>query len=110
MAFLQGTVPYQQYITRNGTYSIVQILKERDYHTVAIHPYDKTGYSRYRVYPRLGFDEFLDVSDFEDAELIRDRYISDRDSYEKVIEEFEKIEETGKQAFIFNVTSRTQWI
>lgn len=104
MAFLQGTVPYQQYITRNGTYSIVQILKERDYHTVAIHPYDKTGYSRYRVYPRLGFDEFLDVSDFEDAELIRDRYISDRDSYEKVIEEFEKIEETGKQAFIFNVT------
>lgn len=104
MAFLQGAVPYQQYITRNGTYSITQILKARDYHTVAIHPYDKTVYSRYRVYPRLGFDEFLDVSDFEDAELIRNRYISDRDSYEKVIEEFEKIEETGKPAFIFNVT------
>ena len=104
MAFLQGAVPYQQYITRNATYSIAQILKARDYHTVAIHPYDKTGYSRYRVYPRLGFDEFLDVSDFENAELIRDRYISDRDSYEKVIEEFEKIEETGKPAFIFNVT------
>lgn len=104
MAFLQGAIPYQQYITRNGTYSIAQILKARGYHTTAIHPYDKRGYNRAQVYPKIGFETFLDVSDFEDAELIRDRYISDRDSYKKVIEEFETIRQTGQPAFIFNVT------
>lgn len=104
MAFLQGSIPYQQYITRSGTYSIAQILKARGYHTTAIHPYDKRGYNRYQVYPRIGFESFLDVSDFEDAELIRDRYVSDRDSYQKVIEEFEKIRQSGQPAFIFNVT------
>lgn len=104
MAFLQGSIPYQQYITRNGTYSIAQILKTRGYHTTAIHPYDKRGYNRAQVYPKIGFETFLDVSDFENAELIRDRYISDRDSYKKVIEEFEKIRQSGQPAFIFNVT------
>ncbi|WP_370824250.1 LTA synthase family protein [Clostridium sp.] len=104
MAFLQGSIPYQQYITRNGTYSIAQILKTRGYHTTAIHPYDKRGYNRAQVYPKIGFETFLDVSDFENVELIRDRYISDRDSYKKVIEEFEKIRQSGQPAFIFNVT------
>lgn len=104
MAFLQGSIPYQQYITRNGTYSIAQILKTRGYHTMAIHPYDKRGYNRAQVYPKIGFETFLDVSDFENAELIRDRYISDRDSYKKVIEEFEKLRQSGQPAFVFNVT------
>ena len=41
---------------------------------MAIHPYDKRGYNRAQVYPKIGFETFLDVSDFENAELIRDRY------------------------------------
>ncbi|WP_432630053.1 LTA synthase family protein [Brotaphodocola sp.] len=104
MSFLQGSVPYQQFITRNGTYSIAQILKARGYHTIGIHPYDKTGYNRYQVYPRLGFDEFLDIDDFSNPDLVRDRYISDKTSYEKVIEEFEKNKESNQPVFIFNVT------
>ena len=104
MEFLQGTIPYQQFINKDGTYSIAQILKARGYHTIGIHPYDKNGYSRYKVYPRLGFDEFLDIADFDNPELVRDRYVSDEASYEKVIEEFEKNKDSGKPAFIFNVT------
>lgn len=104
MEFMIGTIPYQQFINKNGTYSITQILKARGYHTIGIHPYDKSGYGRYRVYPRLGFDEFLDLQDFDNPELIRDRYASDKASYEKVIEEFEKNKNSGKPAFIFNVT------
>ena len=73
-------------------------MKTRGYHTTAIHPYDKRGYNRAQVYPKIGFETFLDVSDFENAELIRDRYISDRDSYKKVIEEFEKILKVGQDA------------
>lgn len=105
MFFLRGgSVPFQQYVNRNGIYSITQILKTKGYHTIGIHPYDKKGYSRYRVYPRLGFDEFLDIDDFDNLELIRDRYASDRTSYEKVIEEYEKNQEQGQPIFIFNVT------
>ncbi|WP_432626953.1 LTA synthase family protein [Brotaphodocola sp.] len=104
MEFLQGTIPYQQFINKNGTYSIAQILKARGYHTIGIHPYDKSGYGRYRVYPRLGFDEFLDLQDFDNPELVRERYASDKASYEKVIEEFEKNQSSGKPVFIFNVT------
>lgn len=104
MEFLQGTIPYQQFINKDGTYSIAQILKARGYNTIGIHPYSKNGYGRYRVYPRLGFDEFLDIADFDNPELVRDRYTSDEASYDKVIEEFEKNQSSGKPAFIFNVT------
>lgn len=85
MAFLPGMVPYQQ-IIKNNTSSIVRLLKNRGYATVAIHPYDKMGYSRFRVYPQMGFDEFLDFDDFSDYALERDEFITDLDSYKKVIE------------------------
>ena len=104
MSFLPGALPYQQYVTRDGTYGITQILKARGYKTIAIHPYDGRGYNRYRVYPRLGFDEFLDIDDFENPELVRDEYTSDRCSYQKIIEKYEENQGSGNPAFIFNVT------
>lgn len=103
MGFMPGTVPYQQYIL-GKTYSLVDIVKNLGYYASAIHPYDKKGYNRYKVYPYLGFDEFIDIEDFENAELVRDRYISDSSSYEKVIQTFERIKKSGVPAFIFNVT------
>ena len=104
ISFLPGSLPYQQYVTKDGTYCITQILKARGYKTIAIHPYDGKGYNRYRVYPRFGFDEFLDINDFEDPELVRNLYTSDRCSYEKIIEKFEENQGSGNPAFIFNVT------
>lgn len=104
MAFLSGTVPYQQFILRKGTYSIAQLLKARGYHTIGIHPYYKKGYSRFKVYPLLGFDDFLDIDSFSDPELVRNLYPSDQDSYEKVIEQYEQNQSFDKPLFIFNVT------
>ena len=93
-------VPFQQ-IIKNDTSSLVGLLKDRGYTTVAIHPYDKMGYSRFRVYPQLGFDVFLSFDDFKDFTLERDEYISDLDSYRKVIEVFEDNKETDDPIFIF---------
>ena len=104
MSFLSGTVPYQQFVLRDGTYSIAQVLKHRGYHTIGIHPYDKKGYSRYKVYPLLGFDEFLDIDSFNSPELVRGIYPSDHSSYEKVIEQYEQNKASGEPLFIFNVT------
>ncbi len=103
MGFLPNSVPYQQYIHQD-TYSFANTLKNLGYHTIALHPYDKMGYSRYRVYPHLGFEEFIDESDFENPELARDIYITDEESYEKIIELFEDNQDLNKPLFIFNVT------
>jgi phosphoglycerol transferase MdoB-like AlkP superfamily enzyme len=97
----QNCVPYQQFVT-DPRDSLAETLKAQGYYNIAIHPYEASGYKRDLVYPLLGFDEFLSMEDFKDPEYIRN-YISDRSSYQKIIEEYEA---KGKDqpVFIFNVT------
>jgi phosphoglycerol transferase MdoB-like AlkP superfamily enzyme len=94
-------VPYQQFVTE-PTDSLATTLKAQGYYNIAIHPYKASGYKRDLVYPLLGFDEFLSEEDFTDPKRIRS-YISDQESYEKIIEQYET---KGKDSplFIFNVT------
>lgn len=47
--------------------SLATLLKALGYRTVCIHPYPASFYLRDRVYPKLGFDEFLDIRAFEGA-------------------------------------------
>jgi phosphoglycerol transferase MdoB-like AlkP superfamily enzyme len=47
--------------------SLASYLKRLGYRTVCIHPYPASFYQRDRVYPRLGFDEFLDIRAFDDS-------------------------------------------
>ncbi len=97
----QNSVPYQQFITA-PTASLASTLKEQGYYNIAIHPYQGSGYKRDLVYPLLGFDEFLTEQDFTAPERIRS-FISDKESYSKIIEEFES-KGKDKALFIFNVT------
>lgn len=97
----KNSVPYQQFVT-DTTDSLAATLKSQGYHNIAIHPYKRTGYKRDIVYPLLGFDEFLSMEDFNQPELIRS-YISDRESYRKIIEQYEDRKDEGP-LFIFNVT------
>ena len=100
--FQSGSYPMLQYV-HSKTESLASILSAQGYETVGIHPYYGSGWGRSRAYPLFGFDRFLDVEDFgDDAEILR-RYISDKSSFEKVIEQFEnKSEDTP--LFCFNVT------
>jgi phosphoglycerol transferase MdoB-like AlkP superfamily enzyme len=97
----QNSVPYQQFITE-PTDSLASTLKNQGYYNIAIHPYAPTGYKRDLVYPLLGFDEFLSMEDFDNPEYIRS-YISDKASYQKIIEQYET-KGTKQPLFIFNVT------
>ena len=97
----QGSVAYQQYVQKE-TPSLASYLKELDYYTVAIHPYYASGWDRDRVYPLLGFDEFLSQDDFTNPKRIRN-YISDESSFAKIIELYENKKE-GEPLFVFNVT------
>ncbi len=104
IGFIPGTIPYQQFVLQASP-ALPELLKEQGYQTTAIHPYDKSGYGRDRVYPLLAFDEFLDIRAFDpDLPRIRNRYLSDADSYRKVIEVFEKNKQGNRPKFIFNVT------
>lgn len=103
MGFISSmSVPYQQYI-HEPTNSLATTLKSIGYSSTAIHPYYKEGWNRNKVYPLLGFEDFITIDDFKEPEILRGRYISDAEDFKKVIETYEKKKEDGK-VFIFNTT------
>ena len=102
MAFLpSGSVPYQQYISEELP-SLAGGLKAEGYRTIAMHPYHASGWKRNEVYPLLGFDEAYFKPDFKNPEIIR-KYVSDRSSYAKIRELYEK-KDADEKLFVFNVT------
>lgn len=102
MAFLpQGSVPYQQYLKRTHS-SLASHLKDLGYETIAMHPYNSTGWDRNKVYPLMGFDEMYFIKDYENPEKIR-KYASDKACYDKIIETYES-KADGTPLFVFNVT------
>lgn len=89
MTFMnEGAVPYQQALAGMDSFpSIVSLLKSRGYVTTAIHPFDKTFYNRNKVYPVLGFDQFIsqDTIKYTDR-LSSSGFISDMSAVKEVID------------------------
>lgn len=100
--FLNG-IPYTSLIPQNDSVpSIAKILKQKNYNTTAIHPYNGTMYKRNVVYPNLGFEKFIDIDKMQNTEKIDDAdYISDNFAFEKI---FETLQKTDKPDFIHLVT------
>ena len=55
--------PYRKF-ARAGVPTVASELKKRGYRTLCIHPFASTFYDRDKVFPALGFDEFIDISAF----------------------------------------------
>lgn len=105
MAFLPGGSVAYQYQVKDELGSLTTTLKEQGYQGMkALHPYLASGYNREVVYPLLGFSDFLSDVDFKEPEMLR-RFISDKENYKKVIEEYEKAKEKDSTPYyMFNVT------
>lgn len=102
MAFLpQGSVPYQQYLKKEQE-SLASHLKSLGYRTIAMHPYNSTGWDRNKVYPLLGFDEMYFIRDYKSPEKIR-KYVSDKACYDKIIALYEEKSDDAP-FFVFDVT------
>ena len=102
MQFLpQGSVPYQQYL-QSSEPSLASYLKDLGYHTIAMHPYNASGWERNRVYPLVGFEEFLSLKNFTGIKKIR-QYVSDETCFNTIIRLFNR-KKAGEPLFIFNVT------
>lgn len=120
-----GYVPYLQCIN-GSTQSIASELTEIGYATGGIHPYFGQEYRRSEVYKFLGLQNNTFGKDFsteEGKEVIGDLtlmgnnknnfgsdleyvrgFISDRECYNKILENVDDNIENGKKSFIFAVT------
>ncbi|MDO4975723.1 MAG: sulfatase-like hydrolase/transferase [Eubacteriales bacterium] len=105
LAFLpDNSVPYQLFL-RNKTAGLTSTLKDQGYGPCyALHPYYNTGYSRYKIYPLMGFDHFYCSDDFSVFTDTVNYHITDYEDYRKLISLYESDKEDGKPFYMFNVT------
>lgn len=92
--------PYRK-LARQEVPTIAGQLRQLGYRTVCVHPYHASFYTRHLVYPRLGFDEFIDIESFRDVEKTGP-YIGDVALAEKVCA---LLQQTSSQPlFVFVIT------
>ena len=105
LAFLpDNSVPYQLFL-RSKTAGLTHTLKDQGYSPCyALHPFYKTGYSRYKVYPLMGFDKFYTSDDFSVFTDTVNYHITDSEDYKKLISLYENRTDKDKPFYLFNVT------
>lgn len=98
--------PYRR-LASTSLPSIARIFKSHGYRTVCIHPYPASFYHRDKVFPMLGFDEFIDIRSFDQIKQNKEfPYVSDQEVTDKVIGILKNSETTidNQPLFIFVIT------
>lgn len=98
--FPSGCNVYQQFM-HESTYSLSSYLKSLGYTCNAIHPSSGANWNRVNTYKSMKFDNFFTIEDFQNPEYIR--YISDKESYKKIIELYENHDKSSPM-FVFDMT------
>jgi len=98
--FPSGCNVYQQFM-HETTYSLSSYLKTLGYTCNAIHPSSGANWNRTNTYKSMKFDRFITIEDFQNPEYIR--YISDKESYKKIIELYEAHDKSTPM-FMFDMT------
>ncbi len=98
----QGQVVYSSYI-KKPTASIVSNLSDQNYSSLAIHPWQKSGWNRIPVYTYLGFNDFTFIEDLDKKKIDYMRgYPSDLYDNKLLLDSYQNM--TGNRKFIFNIT------
>jgi Sulfatase len=74
--------PYRK-LAHLGIATLASRLRSLGYKTICVHPYPATFYTRNVIFPKLGFDEFIDISGFTDAPKVGP-YVGDVDVAKKI--------------------------
>lgn len=104
MWYTPGTYPYQTFID-DDVPTLVSTLSAQGYHTMSIHPCEKTNWNRAEVYDKVGFDESYYDEVLEDASteyLMSRSFISDAGLYKYIENYIDKSE--YEYNFVFVVT------
>ena len=96
--------PYRRLINF-GVPSLARLLQQQGYRTICVHPYPASFYQRDTLFPMLGFDQFVDISEFEvitkqrkgDCHFVGDEVVAD-----KVLELLGQ--ESEQPTFVFVIT------
>jgi phosphoglycerol transferase MdoB-like AlkP superfamily enzyme len=96
--------PYRRLINF-GVPSLARLLQQQGYRTICVHPYPASFYQRDKLFPMLGFDQFVDISEFEavteqrkgDCHFVGDEVVAD-----KVLELLGQ--ESEQPTFVFVIT------
>lgn len=100
MAYLgSGVYPYTTY-DLTDTDNLAAQFKSLGYYTTAMHPNHGTNWNRENVYKDFGFDQFLTINDFQNAETLRGM-VTDKATYDKILE---LLDTNSDPQFIFDVT------
>lgn len=86
------TFPYVHAISKsNGVLAVADWTKNYGFDTLAIHSYNGNMYKRNIVYPKLGFNRFIDAEDmrFKEHEY-SSGYINDRSVFREILQELEE--------------------
>lgn len=92
--------PYHALRGRGPLQALPALLREQGFRTLAIHPYPGSFYRRDQLFPRFGFDDFLDISAFPGAPRFGP-YIADAAVADKIAA---LIEASPDPLFIFAIT------
>ncbi|EUC14753.1 LTA synthase family protein [Paraburkholderia hospita] len=92
---------YPYAFMRRAGPSLARWFLSAGYATLAIHPYYADFFGRKRVFPRLGFDRFVDIHAFAKAPRIGP-YVADSAVAERIIMELES--SRTRPSFIFAMT------
>ncbi len=95
--FWSGKLQYINSVPRiTSLMSVASWAKKFGFDTDAIHAYDGLMYKRYIVYPKMGYDNFIDEDEIENPERENGiGYINDRTVYREILQLIE--ENSGKQ-------------
>lgn len=111
MAFMPaGSMVYRQFV-RDDIRTIVDVMENNGYASLAMHPYYKNGWDRSRIYDLIGFDKMLFLEDADWGGQVRE-YVSDDAFVDMVIREFEA-RDPQKPLFVFGITMQNHggyWI
>lgn len=80
--------------------SLARHYRERGFRTICLHPHSATFFQRDRVFPLLGFDEFIDIEEFSPHDKAGP-YIGDAAVTEKILA---LRQQSAQPLFIFAIT------
>lgn len=97
--------PYRHFM-KQPQYTVAHALKALGYRTVCIHPYPASFYLRDKLYPRMGFDEFIDIQSFTEADKVG-QYVGDvalADKVKSILSKRSHDSGTSTPVFVFVIT------
>lgn len=94
-----GIYPFAVY-DLSSLETVPKQLKSLGYETTAIHPELATNWGRDKVYPKIGFDQFIDYESFTEAICARG-HVRDSATYDKVLE---LLQSNDEPQFVFDLT------